>query len=235
MSIEAVLFDLDDTLIRRSMKKPEDLHRVLNQKNISVSLEEVRRACCRLESELQESLGYKLKTQRGKVPHSTLYRIWKSYFYKALGIEAHKMNGKHEIDLGWADICDTEIYPDVIPFLANLKSQGIRVGIISNAYEREVEQILEIAGLDREFFDIIVGPDTASSIKPEPEIFLHVLRILGVEPAHAIYVGNDLERDYVGAEEVGMKSFLILRSENEKVNENVRLIRNLTSLKEQLD
>lgn len=233
MPIKAVLFDLDNTLTNRSLKNPEDLLRIFNQKGIYISLEEIKKAILRINDKLNNDLWNKLDEERGKVPHSKLYQMWKSNFYKMLGINT--LTEKNKIDLCWKDISNTKVYPDVIPFLINLKSRRIKAGIITNAFEMEVEQILKVAGLNKKFFDIIVGPDTASSVKPEPKIFLYALKKLKIEPKEAIYVGDDIEKDYWGAKKIGMKSFLILRSNNKKIPENIRNISNLMVLNDYLD
>lgn len=231
MSIRAVLFDLDDTLTERSLKTPEALHKTLTQKGIEVSLGELEEAILELKRKSKNMLG----DQRGRVPHSELYHIWKFHFLKVLGLRGSNEQQSREADFHWMDISNTRVYPDVIPTLIHLRCKGIKTGIVSDAYEEEIQQMLEIVNLDKELFDVIVGPDTVEKAKPNPEAFMHALRQLKVNPEEAIYVGNDLERDYRGAERTGMKSFLIIRSENTKMHEGVRYIKSLISLIDYLD
>lgn len=72
------------------------------------------------------------------------------------------------------------------------------------------QRILPRAGLE-EFFDVCVGFDTTGKRKPSPEAFKHALRRLDVKPEEAIFVGDNLEQDYLGAQKVGMKALLIQR------------------------
>ncbi len=231
MSIKAALFDLDDTLIERYLKTPETLHKILNQKGIQISVEKIEKASLEVIRELEDTF----EEQRGKIPQIELYRIWKFHFLKKLEIKDHNGKKPRKLNLHWIDISDTRVYPDVIFTLTTLRSIGIKVGIVSDAYEKEIHQILEIVDLDENLFDIIVGPDSARKTKPDPGAFMYALRKIEIEPEEAIFVGDDLERDYKGAEKVGMKSFLILRSESTEIHENVRKIKSLISLIDYLD
>jgi len=40
--------------------------------------------------------------------------------------------------------------------------------------------------------------------KPDPEIFHAALRVLQIEPAQAVFVGDSLQRDMAGARAIGM-------------------------------
>ncbi len=231
MSVKAVLFDLDGTLIDRHLKPSKTLHEILKQKGIRVSAEKIERASLEVIRELRDTF----EDQRGKIPHSELYHIWKSTFLRVLGMEDSIGNLSRLIDLQWMDVSDTKVYPDVIPILTDLKCRGIKTGIVSDAYEKEIQEILEIVDLDEKLFDVIVGPDTTRKAKPEPEAFTHTLRALGIEPREAIFVGDDLERDYRAAEKIGMCPFLIMRSEETCVIEDVRQVRSLMSLLDYLD
>jgi putative hydrolase of the HAD superfamily len=46
-------------------------------------------------------------------------------------------------------------------------------------------------------------------VKPEPEIFRYVCRMLGSEPAHTAMVGDRYDRDIIGAGSVGLFTVLI--------------------------
>ncbi len=56
------------------------------------------------------------------------------------------------------------------------------------------------------FLDAMVFSDEAGARKPAPAIFLRACGELGVEPAAALYVGDDLEADVQGAAGVGMQT-----------------------------
>lgn len=227
MSVKAVLFDLDGTLTERSLKRPCDLHTILRQKGIHASVEEIEKACLKVMKKHQKTLG----EQRGRLPHQELYRIWESHFLKALQIEDLQIIKK--ANLHWMDVGDIKLYPDVIPTLTQLRRRGVKTGIVSDAYQKEIQQVLKMVDLDEAYFDIIVGPDTAQKPKPDPEAFTYAAKKLGINPEEIIFVGNDLERDYKAAEKAGMNPFLIVRSGTEV--KGVQHIEKLLSLIDYLD
>ncbi|MBU7044920.1 MAG: HAD family hydrolase [Theionarchaea archaeon] len=229
MSIKAVLFDLDETLAERFLDSPDTLQRILDKMGIHRSVEEIEKACLVVEKKLQ----LELEDQRGQMPHLELYRLWGSHFLETLGI-VDDGNISREIERQWINVSGIKIYPDVISVLMNLKNKGIKTGIISDGYEEDIQKILKEGNLSEELFDVIVGANTATKSKPYPEAFMYAVRKLDVRPEETIFVGNNLERDYKAAERVGMKSFLIVRS-NDQLPEGLRIIKSLMSLMDHLE
>lgn len=56
------------------------------------------------------------------------------------------------------------------------------------------------------YFDFVVTPVEAGAAKPRPEIFHSALAAAGVEAARAVHVGDDPERDVLGAQAAGMRT-----------------------------
>ncbi len=221
---KAVLFDLGGTLIETALTTFETFQKILEQNKIYVSAEQIEEAFTVAKREF----GDEFERLLGRIPLSELYRIWNAQVLKALGI-ADDGNLARRINEQWLTVCGITLYPDVAPALARLMKERIKRGIISNAYQKEIEQICDITGLDDHFFDIAVGADTVKKPKPHPEIFLYTLQKLEVTPEQAIYVGNELEKDYRPAQRVGMIPLLIVR-ENTEVPESVNCIRSLMDL-----
>ena len=88
------------------------------------------------------------------------------------------------------------------PVLQSLEAGGIAWGVVSNKIERFVRPILLQLGLaDRSA--CAVGGDTAGHAKPHPAPLLHATRMIGVDPAACVYVGDDL-RDVQAGKAAGM-------------------------------
>ena len=230
MSIKAVLFDLDSTLIERSFSVSEAFHKILNKRGIQVPIKEIEKALIEVKKELEDAF----EEQHGKIPVFEFYKTWNFYVLKALGIEDPEGDISKEAYEQWVNFSGIKVYPDAKSTLTALRRKGIKTGIISGGYEEEIQRILEAVGLDEPPFDVIVGSNTIKKRKPDPEIFLYALRMLGVEPEESIFVGDDLKRDYNAAKRVGMKPFLFVKLES-SAPENVRKIKNLMSLIEYLD
>ena len=90
--------------------------------------------------------------------------------------------------------------------LDSLRSRGIKTGIVANSWPdpgRVLRGDVEAFGLTP-LLDVIVFSEEVGVSKPSPEIFLHALRTIGVEPEAAMYVGDSLANDVQGAAQVGM-------------------------------
>lgn len=89
--------------------------------------------------------------------------------------------------------------------LESLRERGLALGLVSNALDppwllhRDLEQLGVAERLDAAVFSSEVGLR-----KPHPAIFRAALERLGVEPERAVVVGDSLENDVAGAAALGM-------------------------------
>ena len=81
-------------------------------------------------------------------------------------------------------------------------SERYRLGIVSNFYGN-LESVCAEAGL-RPYLSVMVDSACVGCVKPDPRIFREALQAVQAEPAEAIFVGDSLPRDMVGAKGVGM-------------------------------
>lgn len=226
MPIKAVLFDLGDTLIGNSLTAFETFQKILEKNSIRVTTRNVEEAFVTAKKELEPPFEQLI----GKIPLLEFYQLWDSLVLKALKVEDDGFLAK-QIYEHWFNVCGITLFPDVTPALTMLRKKKIKTGIISNAYEEEIYQIL--AEVDLSGFDIVVGSDTVRKAKPDPEVFLYAVKKLSIPPKEAVYVGNDIEKDYKGAEKAGMNPLLIVR-ENADVSD-VKYIKSLAGLAEYME
>ena len=106
------------------------------------------------------------------------------------------------------------MFPDVKLVLSKLRERGVKMGIISTAYEQDIDAITQKTDLQKELFDVIVGADTLKKTKPDPEVFKYALTKLKVKPQETLFVGDEIDADYRGAENAGIHALLIQRTEN---------------------
>ncbi len=98
-----------------------------------------------------------------------------------------------------------EVPPTTPLLLEALRERGLKLGLVSNAFDppelahAELER-LGVASL----LDVAVFASEVGARKPEPAIFLHALAALGVEPARALMVGDSLAADVAGAAALGI-------------------------------
>lgn len=100
---------------------------------------------------------------------------------------------------------------DTLETLENLKKRGYRLGVISNASDREDVRVLMRKGRLDPFFDHIVVSAEEGFRKPHPKIFQKGLRKFRAEPEQCVMVGDTLSADILGANQMGIFSIWISR------------------------
>jgi len=218
MQIEAVLFDLGDTLIRTA-DIPDIYRRISENYGVKLSTDDIREAHRGVEAS---------DAVEGMIASGQEYWVkWNSDVLKRAGIQEKRDFLAKKIDELWWEYADLEVYPDVIDTLTKLRARGVKTGMITNGLKRDYEQILKKLKLTS-FFDIVVGIDTLNKAKPGKEIFLHAVNMLNVRPEQAIFIGDSVKYDYEGAKQAGLKPLLIDREG--KVPEGIDAVRSLVEV-----
>ena len=101
-------------------------------------------------------------------------------------------------------------YEDTLAALQALKSQGYRLGLVSNLWPFPVHFLFDELGLGAYFEHKIYSYEVGQA-KPQPEIFEKALQLFGVSPGEVMMVGDSHLNDVGGALSVGMQAALILR------------------------
>lgn len=96
-------------------------------------------------------------------------------------------------------------YDGVPDVLGALRDAGIPLGVVSDADAAHAAARLERCGLSG-CFDIVVTPDVTGQRKPAATNFLYALDRLGAAPVSAAMVGDSLRRDIEPANLLGLLS-----------------------------
>src|SRR5258708_1736187 len=99
-----------------------------------------------------------------------------------------------------------EIFPEVIDTLEYLRTEGIRMVVVSNFVDT-LRAVCELHQVAPYFEDIIASVD-AGAMKPDSRIFTLALRRLGVDAADAWHVGDNYWADVLGSPAVGITPVL---------------------------
>jgi phosphoglycolate phosphatase len=94
------------------------------------------------------------------------------------------------------------LFPGMEELLARIEAQGVPWGVVTNKAHRLAHPILTTLGIHTRSA-VLVGGDTCARAKPHPDPLLHAAREIGIEPAAALYVGDDI-RDIQAARAAGM-------------------------------
>jgi phosphoglycolate phosphatase len=87
-------------------------------------------------------------------------------------------------------MADHTVFYDAAPaLLAELRSAGLPLGIVSTKYRYRIESILQREAL-LPYFDIIVGGEDVEQHKPHPSSLERALAHLHCAPEQALYVGD---------------------------------------------
>jgi putative hydrolase of the HAD superfamily len=123
-----------------------------------------------------------------------------------------------------------QLFPDVLPTFQQLKSRGVRLGLVTN-FDTRVYPLVDALGIGS-FLDSVSIPALVGAAKPEPAIFAHALAQLGTTTAEALHVGDELDDDYEGAEAAGLGAVLVDRGRRFVERPGLRRIDSLVELLE---
>lgn len=122
------------------------------------------------------------------------------------------------------------LFDDVGPCLDGLRERGLRVGLITNNEPVHTWHKLGLVGLDTGFDATVISGDFGIA-KPDAAIFTHACELVGVEPAQAVHVGDNLVADAQGAHGAGLRGvWLDRRGEHDQRPLDVTVITGLTEL-----
>jgi len=213
MEFEAILFDLGNTLVTRTVKEKNLMLKALEKIDLkakSTISEDDESSLGRLSSiyvKLYRDMDYLRETFLIEIPIDVWLNnlLIQTYDEK---IAASIMDFAKETVIE-ARSSFVKTFDKVVNMLKELK-KDYRLGIISNVSSEEVVyQIVSNLNIDH-FFEVIVTSAGFGVRKPYPGIFYYALRGLGVEKINSvIFVGDSVIHDIKGAKKLGMKTILI--------------------------
>lgn len=179
--IDAVLFDLDGTLIDSA----PDLAGACNDMRVERGLPPLPYAQMRamVGSGARGMVGVGF----GIAPADEGYSVLRDEF-----LRRYELRMKDE----------TRVFAAVPDLLAQLAGRGLPWGIVTNKAARFALPLVEWLGLAGSAAVVVCG-DTTAHAKPHPEPLFEAARRVGMEPARCVYVGDDL-RDVEAGRAAGM-------------------------------
>ena len=207
---EAVFFDAGYTLLCMDPDQPTVFLRVCSRLDIEIAHERFTEAVQRANA----LLGPRHPNDVPKpFSQDAVDRFWTEYNRVLLTACARDARNAAKAELVYrtfAAAITWRVYDDVRGVLKTLRSQGIRLGIISN-WSGDLEDVLELVGL-RSSFDFALDSARLGYEKPHGEIFDEALRRTGVQPSSALHVGDSPEHDVDGALAAGLRAVLLDRN-----------------------
>ncbi len=194
MVIKAVLFDLDNTLIDfMEMKKLATIAAARAMIDAGLEMKEDEAVDKLYEMyktfgiEDQEIFNKFLEKVQGKVKYRVL----------ASGIAAYRRVKSGQLIP----------YPHTRKILIKLKEKGLKLGIVSDAPKLQAWLRLAESNL-LDFFDFVIAVGLTGMEKPHKMPFEKAVKNLKLKPDEIVFVGDNPQKDILGAKKFGMKTAL---------------------------
>jgi putative hydrolase of the HAD superfamily len=106
-----------------------------------------------------------------------------------------------------------ELYPEAEEVLAELRSCGFLLGVITDGFFDVQARKIKALGLAEKVNKIWCTDEYGpGNWKPSPRPFRRALDKLGLQPEESVYVGNDVSKDFQGPRQIGMHAMHISRA-----------------------
>jgi len=207
---ELVLFDLDDTLFA---------HREAVEDGILRHLAEVRGVFLAADPAAVQELWRSLEEEHY---HSYLAGILDFHgqrrersrdFAAAYGLRLTDAEATFWFERYFVHYRDSwRLHEDALPCLDELAARlpGVRVGLITNGdLAFQSEKVHRVGLTDR--VEHVIASGELGYAKPDARIFRHACSVFGVAPEAAVYVGDRIRTDAIGAAEAGLTAFWVDR------------------------
>ena len=182
MRYTAVLFDLDGTLLDTLDDLSDSVNCALKKQGLPIRTRE--EVCSFIGNGIVKLMERAVGNAAGVLNMERALRDFKEYYVE---------NCQHH----------TRPYVGCIELLQELKSRGVKLGVVSNKADFLTQKLCKayFGGL----LDIVIGENEGAGMrrKPEPDALLAAMNALGVKAEEAVYVG-DSDVDIQTARNVGM-------------------------------
>jgi putative hydrolase of the HAD superfamily len=211
--LEAILFDLDDTLHDDTLAYQSAAEEVAHQ----VAAEHGIDALALKAAYIAEAEGFwkRLSTEALQTKLSTVRaQLWRC------ALETVGVDDRDVAALSARRYADyrKKYYtplPGALDLLRALRDGGKKLGMVTNGLSETHREKIALLRMG-ELFDAFFIADEVGMIKPDPLLFAHACTVLGSAPARSAMIGDRYDRDIRGAREAGLYT-IWLRVRDESV------------------
>ncbi|CAK9275051.1 unnamed protein product [Sphagnum jensenii] len=197
-NLEAVFFDLDDTLV---LTHAAD---TVAYKAVQALVQQ--RIPLMNGDEMLKVFIAKFDVQPWDLTHQVEVTEWRARIWgealKSQGVEDMELARDMQHCFDEERMLSFQWVPGVEAMVRSLHAQGIKVGIITNGHFSVQRTKLKACKADQLFDMILVGGEEPNQ-KPHKDIFLKACKLTGSKPENSIMVGDNLKTDIQGAQNAG--------------------------------
>lgn len=156
------------------------------------------------------SVAYRSVATRPYYLHRELFGEAFAAMARDLGGELDAAQVAEAVDHQYAATIDTaKLRADCIATLRTLRARGLRVQIVSNIDDEQIDGLVRRLGLEGEV-DAWTSSEGARSCKPDARIYRVALETAGCAPADVLFVGDSPDHDVAGPRAQGMATALLV-------------------------
>lgn len=188
--VEAVLFDLDDTLVRYERSPGEVLQAAFDAVGCAP---------------LFPVEAYYARYDEFAERCDSMDELRAECFAALAEANGHDRRRGRDVAAAFSDERDqsnVELLPGVAGVLSELATR-YRLGVVTNGAPDAQREKIAAADLER-WMDAVVVAGHDAPPKPDPEPFERAMDSLGATPATTVHVGDSLETDVAGARAAGL-------------------------------
>jgi len=180
--IEAIIFDMDGTLVDTEPFNTEIERRQFSLNNLKIS-----------DEEHQKYLG---------VASDAMWREITFNHQTALSVD-ELIDQNHTESLRYfSELEQIPVMPHLVDLLEKLQGKNFEMAVASSSTPEIIDLILTKTDL-KKYFRVIVSAQEAGKSKPEPDVFLLAAKKLGIDPANCLVV-EDSPNGIKSAKAAGM-------------------------------
>jgi HAD superfamily hydrolase (TIGR01549 family) len=207
--IQTIFFDLDGTLRHNDPSGSATFANYASELGLRVGAEDRLRAMRWEHYYWANSID--LKNDQETYPEEN-HEFWHNYCRRQLTALGASNGQVEEFALKVAQYMNDSYHPksivpdDVLQMLSKLQEAGYSMAVISNR-TKPYQQEIEALGIASYFVFSMAGGEV-NAWKPDPEIFFQACKRMDINPAHAVYVGDNYFADVVGSRRAGLQPVL---------------------------
>lgn len=187
-AVEAVLFDLDGTLLDTIADLCEAANRML------ADLSRPQRTLDEIRSFVGKGIPNLVRRCLTEDQHAAEREIE----------DAIAVFKRHYAEVNGSR---TRVFPGVLEALERLRARGLRLAVVTNKAQDFTLPLLDRSGLSH-YFDAVVSGDTLTVKKPDPAVLIHACELLGVAAGRSLMIG-DSANDALAARAAGIPVLLV--------------------------